>query len=111
MTPITRAIRPRRRPEQRVDRWTKAVFHWPAAQSHPSVFEHEVVVRRRNIDPARLDRLAVVRMHGRQRAGTPQDIREQRRTPRGDMPDDKHGGREVARQARHQAPQRFQATD
>jgi hypothetical protein len=73
--------------------------------------KEEVMIGWRDIDAARLDRLAIMGVQRRESTGTLQDVREQARTLGSHMPDDKYGRWKVAREVRHHTAQRFQATD
>ena len=90
--------------KQRVDRRSRMVLLAAARQVQRAAQHEQVMVGGRDVDPARLDALAVARLRGRQRAGRGQDLAEDARVS-ADVEHHQDRCREVRRQPAHEAGQ------
>jgi hypothetical protein len=95
--------------EQRVDGGPVAVLVRAAGQVRVTGPEQHMMVGRRDVDAAVLDRLAVLDVAGWQRAAPAQDVGHGTGPGRRHMEDHEHGRRQLGRQGRGQADERFDA--
>ena len=74
--------------KERIDRGARAVLRRSARQEHVPLAKKEMMIGARGVDPARLDRLAVLRLARRKRRPAAQHDRQNARGPRRHVHDD-----------------------
>ena len=96
----------RRRSEQRIHRRTDAVFRRAVDDAREVAVDHQVMIGRRDVDPAVAGRFAVFGVRRGKPAGTRQDFREHTAAAR-QVQDDEDGSPEVTRQLGDDCTDRF----
>ena len=100
----------RGRAEERVDRGPVAVHARAAVEPHHGVVDEHVVVGRRHVDPAVLERAAVLGVRRLQRAGAVEDPGQHAGTRRRDVEDDEDARREIGRESGRELLERLDAS-